>query len=131
MFFFFSLSSGFNLNISSLDGVLLFWANSTTRFCNTCRCTCPLGGSMFRKWSLPSLQGKTDTHGSNIGKPSYSRSRRHGAILRSEEEVSGVHVCYCFSFAVTKLLNDFQTTSPFTNAKVYLQPMWFVKIFRL
>jgi len=30
------------------------------------------------------MQGKADTHGSNIGKPSYCRSRRHGAILRSE-----------------------------------------------
>lgn len=37
------------------------------------------------------MQGKADTHGFNIGKPSYSTTRRHGAILRSEEEVSGVH----------------------------------------
>lgn len=28
-----------------------FLSYSTTRFCNTSRCTCPLGGSMFRKQS--------------------------------------------------------------------------------
>lgn len=39
----------------------------------------------------------------------YSRCRRHGAILSSVEEVSGVRVCHWFSFAVAELLGKVQT----------------------
>lgn len=49
----------------------------------------------------------------------YSRCRRHGAILSSAEEVSGVRVCHWFSFAVFELLGKVQTVV-FTHSYVLL-----------